>query len=284
MFSKKSLKVVIQNIEGEFYPGVSELTFRDLPIEVDLNYCELPSGISGKIKIYGVSKQHMAQITTIKWKTGFINQKAVRVYANDGGGERLLFVGNITFAVPDYSKAPDVCISIDACAGAYYNVKSVSPSRIEGKASARQVFRRICDDYGVLLDMDFDTEQRELNPRYNQSGFLNRINAAAKTFDLYVLPKNNSVSVFPRNGYSATEWKFDKSYYVGYPSFNLAGIEIKLDKIVFPMSLADFFFIPDSEISVANDHWKIIKINYKLSTKIGGKWLCTVSGVRVGGE
>lgn len=283
MFSKKSLRVEVQNVEGDFFPGINTLEFKDLPIEVDLNFVTLPAGISGKIKIYGVSKKHMDAITTIKWKQDFITQKAVRVYANDGEGENLLFEGNIMSAVPNYNSAPDVCISIDACAGAYSNLKSVSPSTLQGEVSAHQVFQKICSDFGVNFENYGVVGKNEKDPNYPQDGLANRINAAAKNLDVYVVMDNNTVKIYPNNGYKANNWKLTKQNYIGYPTFNSIGVEIKLDRLYYAMSLADFFTISGSEVSAANDTWKVIKMNYKLSTKIGGKWFMAVSGVRMGG-
>lgn len=284
MFSKKTIRVEVQRISGEFYPGVSTLEFKDLPIEVDLNLVTLPSGISGRIKIYGVSKEHMRAITTLKWKQVFIDQKAVRVYVNDGDGEHLLFEGNIMSAVPDYNSAPDVCISIDACAGAYYNLKSdVSPSIVHKDAPTHLIFEKICKDFGVGFKnhgVDGSVSREQV---FDQIGLSNRINAAARALNVYVVIENNTVHIYPNgDSYEANNWIFTKENYVGYPSFNVCGIEIKLDRLVKSISLADFFTIKDSEITAANDKWKILKIKYKLSTKIGGKWLCMISGLRVG--
>lgn len=282
MFSQKKLRVVVQRIDGVFFPGINTLEFKDLPIEVDLNLVTLPAGISGKIKIYGISKKHMDAITTIKWKQAFIAQKAVRVYADDGDGEDLLFEGNIMSAVPNYNSAPDVCISIDACAGAYRNLLTVSPSSFQGQVSAHQVFQSICNQYGVGFMNYGVIGKMASNPTFNQNGLANRINAAAKMFDVYVVMENNVVKIYPNNGYSASNWKLTKQNYIGYPTFNSIGVDVKMDRLYYAMSLADFFTIDGSDVTAANDTWKIIKISYKLSTKIGGQWYMTVSGVRVG--
>ena len=284
MFSKKSIRVEVQKIAGEFYPGVGVLEFKDLPIEADLNFVTLPSGISGRIKIYGVSKSHMDAITTLR-KQVFIDQKAVRVYVNDGDGEDLLFEGNIMSAVPDYNSAPDVCITIDACAGAYYNLKSdVSPSIAHKGASVPFVFQEICKsfDYNCVPHGTFNNVSSE--QVFDQIGLSNRLNAAARAYNVYVVMSNKHiVDIYP-NGedYEGKNWIFTKESYIGYPSFNSVGIEIKLDRWIKSLSLADFFTIKNSEVSAANDKWKVLKIKYNFSTKIGGKWVCTISGLRVG--
>lgn len=282
MFSQKKIKVEIQLVDENikfFTPGVNTLTFENLPIEANINVVELPAGGNAKIKIYGVSKDYMNMITTIKWKTGaFVAEKAVYIYADDGDGYKLLFEGNITDAYPRYESAPDVYIEIEAFMGAYHNVREVPPFSRKGEVPTSQVFRDICADYGVkcinngVLTMCKD-------PYFDQAGLSNRLSAAAGTYNVYVVPYNNRVEIFPKAGLSSI-WRFTKESYIGYPTLTHTGVKINLDTL-YAVNLDEFFNIDGSEVEVANGNWKIIKYNYSLSTKIGGKWLMSIEGGRV---
>lgn len=284
MFSKKTLRVLIQNMEGEFYPGVSVIEFKNLPIDVKISATELPAGLQATVNIYGASKKHMDAITTIQWLTDFIVQKAILVYANDGEGERLLFQGNIMNAQPDYGKAPDVKITINACAGAYYNLKSdVPPSSLEGEVPVHLIFQKICNDFGISIVRNHGVVGKTCkNPRIEGFGLANRINAAMKAYDVYAIINNNSVDIYPNaENINGTNWKFTPDKYIGYPSFTQVGVSLKLDTL-YDVNLMDYFTISGSEVTPANDKWKVIKVSYDVSTKIGGKWFMSIEGVRVG--
>lgn len=287
MYSKKTLRVEVQKISGNLTPFSGTYNFVNLPVEVKINKVKLPAGYSAIINIYGLSKQKLDSITTIAWKTGFIDQIAVRVFANDGNGEHLLFEGNVMSAIPNYSSAPDVCISITACAGAFYNLMTdVPPSSIkEGEeVPVRQVFEEICKQYGVVLD-DRGVEGSCTFPRIDGNGLAERISRAAKAYNVNFYIDNNSVTIYPKDSYdykAKNNLVWTKNDYIGYPSFNNTGIDLKLDRILFSLQLGDFFTIKGSEVSAANDKWFVVKVSYDLSTKIGGKWEMNVSGVRVG--
>lgn len=281
MFSKKKLRVEIQNLEGNFFTGVNTLSFENLPIEAKLSYVTLPAGISGRINIYGVSKQHMDAITTIKWQEDFIVQKAIRLFADNGEGEFLLFEGNIMSANPQYDKAPDVCIGIDACAGAFFNLKSeIPPSSLPMGAPVPNVFQKICEDFGVGFVNNGVTGIVGGSVYFDQNGLFDRINAAAKAYNVYPIMYNNRVEIYPQNGFSPKLWKFTKQNYVGYPTLTAANYQIKLDHI-YNVDLRDRFSISGSEVSPANTTFQVIKIVYDISTKIGGNWLMILDGVKI---
>lgn len=279
MFSKKRIKVEMQMINGEFSPNVSKLTFENMPIEVSINVVTLPGGGNAKIKIYGVSKTHMHMMTTIKWKEPFITQKAVLVYADDGDGYKLIFEGNVTDALPRYESAPEVYIEISAMKGAYHNVREVPPFSRKGEVPTYQVFRDIAADYEVgFINHGVVTSCKD--PYFDQAGLANRLTAASKAYDVYVVYENNIVEIYPRYLGVSKLWDFTKNSYIGYPSITGTGIKINLDTI-YAVGLRDYFKITDSEVIAANDNWKIIKYNYNLSTKIGGKWFMSIEGTRV---
>lgn len=281
MFSKKTLRVEIQNLEGEFFSGVNNLEFKDLPIEAEVSAVKLPAGISAKIKIYGVSKDYMNAITTLKWHDDFIVQKAVRLYANNGQGEFLLYEGNIMNASPEYDKAPDVYISIQSCAGAFFNLKSeVPPSSLPEGASVPNVFQKICADFGMGFRNNGVVGTSSGSIYFDQSGLFKRLNAAEKAYGVYAVVHNNLVDIYPENGYSAKKWVFTKNDYIGYPTMSANSYKITLDHL-YNVDLRDIFTIKDSEVTPANDIFHVIKVTYNVSTKIGGNWLMTIDGVRI---
>lgn len=287
MFAQKKIRVVVQKSAGPSSKYNDEYNFVNLPIEVKINKAILPAGYSAQINIYGISKEKMDSITTIAWKTGMIDNKVIMVYANDGDGEHLLFQGTIMSAFPNYNSAPDICISITACAGAYNNlVTDVPPSSIkEGQqVPVRQVFQTICDQYGMELDFRDEREIYCKFPRTEGNGLGDRLARAARTYNMNVTMDGVNVRVWPKDtyAYNSQSLEFTKKDYIGYPSFTTMGIDLKLDVLKRSMTLGDFFTIKGSDVSAANDKWSVTKIGFNISTKIGGKWEMDISAVRVG--
>jgi len=282
MFSQKTLRVEIQKEDGMFYEGINAFSFKGLPIEVGLNVVTVPSGINAKIKLYGVSKSKLDMITTLKWRDGFITKKAIRIYANDGMGEFVLFEGNIMNASPVYDNAPEIYIEIDAIAGAFFNMKSeVPPSSLQGLVPAPAIFKKICIDYGiecVVNGLESDYPQAD-SPVYDESGLGNRITQASKDYNVYSVIYNNRVEIYPKYQSNQKTWLLTPTNYIGYPSFTNTGLKISTDTL-FNVKLADKFTIKGSEVTPANDTWFVINVRYNLSTKIGGNWFITIEGVR----
>lgn len=279
MFSKKSLRVEIQNLDGEFISGVNTISFKNLPIEVQISLVELPKAFSANIKIYGISKENMNYITTLHWKDLMIVEKAIRIYANDGDGEKLLYEGNIQSANPVYDTAPDIYIDINSVAGAFFNMSDIPPSSLPKNASVPDIFRKICYDYGIGFVNNGVNKMSSGSVYYGQSGLLNRIRAAAIEHNVSANIYNNRVEIYPKGERFPKVWTFNKQNYIGYPSFANMGIKLTLDKIYY-VNVGDVFKIVGSDVDAANDSFEIHKINYNLSTKIGGKWFMTLFGTR----
>lgn len=292
MFSKKRLKVVIQLIEEnavlfnrEDGTPSNNLTFEDMPIDVKIDITALPSGGNANVKIYGVSKEYMQAITTIRWRQAFIPQKAIYIYADDGEGYKQIFEGNIMQAMPRYDSVPNTYIEINATMGAYHNIEEVPPFYYIGEASTSDVFRDICAAYNVEC-VNHEVTGMVKNPYFDEEGLSNRLTAASRAYNVYVVLKNNVVHIYPSDTGVSARWTFQPIDWIGYPQITETGLQISLDA-VYPVDLRDYFQCLGSEVDVANKDfyfdtsWKIVKFSYSLSTKIGGKWFMTIDGVRV---
>lgn len=278
MFSKKTLRVEIQNREGNFVSGIDTISFKNLPIEAEISLVEMPNTFSANIKIFGVSRENMNYITTLRLKDLTIVEKGIRIYANDGDGEFLLYEGNIQSAEPVYASAPDIYISIKSTAGAFFNMGDIPPSSLPKNAPVPDVFRKICSDFGIGFVNEGVSGNTNNQPYFDQAGLLNRLYAASSQYNVGCNLFNNRVVIFPKGDYLRI-WTLNKENYIGYPSFVGEGIGLSLDKL-YNMEIGDVFRVVGSDIDYANDNFQINKIVYKVSTKIGGKWMMTIYGTR----
>ena len=279
MFSQKSIRVLVQKESGEFVPGVSVLEFKNLPVDVHIDGVPGLAGIEGTIRIYGVSKPHMDMITTVMWNTFTPERKNIRVYVRDYDKEHLIYEGGIITAIPNYDNAPNVCIEIKSMGGYFFNVQNVKPYSFKGQIPVSQVCQDICNQYGINFE-NYAVETICTDPYYPQSGLANRIQAVCKQNNIKCVIKNNCVRIYPKKTNLVSNWVITKNDYIKYPSFTDVGVKIKLDRLYYDMEIMDNFTIKGSEISVANDKWSVVKYEYNLSTKIGGKWEMTIYGCR----
>lgn len=282
MFSKKSLRIEVQLNEGEFKEGQSQiLEFKNLPMDVVIRRIAFNgTNYSANIKIYGVTKEHLDTMTRIKWRDAFIPQKAIRVFADNGLGEKLLFEGNVASCNP-YYQSPNAYIDIQANAGIYFSTKSgIPPSSLEGEVSAPDVFQKICDDYGITLVKPIEMiEGKMRNPYFDQNGLARRLKAASLALNVRTFLHNDRVEIKPlKAGYTSLKrWEMTPKNFIGYPKYTDIGIEVQLDEIA-DIDQGDIFTIKDSDVTGMNRDWLVISSVFNLSTRLGGKWFMTING------
>ena len=102
-FSKKSIRVVLTKKEGVFSSGKNTIDFNGMPVDVQLDYAGLFT--VAKVRIYGVSKQHLDEITSLQNISPefFIKELYLSVFVDEGIGEQELFVGTVKSSIPNYS-------------------------------------------------------------------------------------------------------------------------------------------------------------------------------------
>ena len=236
VFSKKTLRAEIQTTNGDFIIGKSRvINIVDFPMDVEITKVFGAAGLSANIKIYGASKSVMEAMTRLKWQEYRVPMKAIRIFADDGNGEKLLYEGNIVSADPIYN-APNVYIDIQSDAGAYYNLLSdIPPSSLPGTAPVpiSDVFKKIANDFGVGFRNNGVTGVC-YEPYFGEAGLYNRIRAAAIAHNVDYVIHNKYVEIFPQDmKYSYKKvWNITKDYYIGYPIFTDAGIRLTLDTII----------------------------------------------------
>ena len=273
MFSKKSIRVLVQKTDGEFKEGVNTLEFKNLPIEVKIKRNGTSS--MSNIKIYGISKEHINAITNLPslGLTQFAKLNVV-VYVDDGGGEFLLYIGSMRDACPHYTEAPDVYIDIQCVAFAFQNlIGDIPPNRFDREASVPDMYRAVCASFNLsFVDLTKEKQIVQNPPSIDGENVTARLNQLKDAY------KKTTWFNYNETVYIINTEQYLKSYdispkdYIGYPTFNQTGIGLVFDKIVLFKPLSDAIRISGSELDMVNRKWNIITIEYNLSTKIGGKW------------
>lgn len=272
MFSKKSIRVLIQNTAGEFKEGVNTYEFKNLPIEAVIKRNGTES--SSTIKIYGISKEHINSITRLP-ELG-INQDAklnVALFVDDGEGETLLYTGTIRDACPHYTSAPDVYIEIQCVALAFQNLMGdIPPHSFTRGASAPDMYKAVCASYGVpCVDLTVEKEIAQNPPFLNQKNLKFRLDALKEAYKKTTYTEWNTVVYIYNVGKEKVKYTVTPKDYIGYPNFNQFGIGLKFDKLI-AFRCGEAIEVKGSELDMVNCEWSIVTIEYNISTKIGGKW------------
>ena len=282
MFAKKSIRIEVQLNEGEFKEGQSSIiNFKGLPMDVVINRVAFYGiNFSANIRIYGVTKEHLDTLTRIKWRDMWIPQKAVRVFVNNGYGERLLYEGNIMSANPVYA-TPNVYIDIQSVAGTSFTTKSgIPPSTLKGEVPVPLIFKKICDDYGIsLVEPPDEINGMCRDPYFDQNGLAKRLKAAGFAYNVVTFLHNDRVELRPASSdyFHFKNWTFTPEHFIGYPKYTDSGIEIILDEAI-DVEQGDVFEIKDSVVTGANREWIVNTCVFNLSTKIGGNWFMKING------
>lgn len=277
MFSKKSIRVLIQNADDEFKKGINTLEFKNLPIEANIK--ATGSDSISFIRIYGISKEHINSITNLP-SLGLVQEKHLKIalYVDDGLGESIFYVGSIRDACPHYTNAPDVYIDIQCVALAFQNlVGDIPPHSFERGASVPDMYKAVCASYNIpCTDLTTEKEFAEKPPILNQKSAKFRLDALKEAYKKTTYTTHNEVVYVLTKGSEVVQYMLTPKDYIGYPTFTQTGISLKLDKVLRFVPNRDSIKISESELDMINTTWNVISVEYNISTKISGKWEMTI--------
>ena len=280
MFSKKKLKAEITLMDETYHPEKT-LTIEDLPISVNIEYVGNPSMPKAKIRIYGVSKEIMDEITTIQLFEVFVKNRRIRISADEGDGYQVLFDGGIMNAVPMYNTAPNVFIQIESSLFLYQNFENLPPFNVPDTGmSIYSAISNCCKPFGIQVENYMTTTGMAKGGQYD-GGLRDRLWALERSCGscrvTYV--SNNIVRLFDKENPTVTaEYELTPDNYIGYPNFNSCGIELTLDKLL-PIECGDAFTISGSQVGFANTSWQVFKKQYNLESYMNGKWQMKLWGI-----
>lgn len=284
MFVQKKIKAQIIEYDKN-NDAVVTWEWTDFPMEVSISKVII-FAMDAHIKIYGLSKESMDAITVYQWNNFAIeNKRDIKLFVDEGNGEKEIYSGQINVAKPVYEQ-PNIYIDIQASAGTFQNTMGdIPPSSLKEEVSVPDIFRKIAKDYGMKLTNKGVTDgEKYPTPYFDQDGMKNRLIAASSAYHVKFLITSDSVIIYPENSdvFYNRVWDITKEDYIGYPSFNDAGIVLNFDTIL-DIDINDKINISGSDVEVANQSWNVNRIAYNISTKIGGKWVMQVNGARING-
>ena len=233
---------------------------------------------TAQIRIFGLALDKMTKLLRIRWNTldGVMNRIKIEV-GEEGDALVTEFEGNITFAYPDFSTAPDVCLVIDSQAAMFESLKPEKSYEHKGEVDLADVFKSICDDMGYQFEnngVSIKVKDLTLN-----GSNIDKLKALEQAYEIDMYIENHLIAIAPKGGSRNIKIPIisPKSGLIGYPVPDIRGVTFKCfyDPL---LRFGGVCRIQDSLIDVCNGEWRIYGMHKSLeANQANGNWYCDVA-------
>lgn len=290
-YARRQINVTFQLGKGSFgASGYDTVTFKSpstgapgMRVFAEISSAQLPQQIRGVIRIYGLTLDHINQLTNAG-RFYEPSRDKILVQAGDVGGPlATVFQGNIIEAYPDFREMPNTAFQILAGPGAI-NLKPVEPTSFEGATPAPTALGQIAQKCGLSLENN-GVNAVLSNPYFPGTGItqINRALGAANCFGT-IDPVKNQLAIWPKNGSrSGTPAKISpETGMIGYPEFQKINVRVRS---VFDPALVGIGpgkkMTVDSQFTAAQGEWIIGQVDLTLASETpGGPWEMLLTGWR----
>ena len=229
-------------------------------------------------RINGMRKSDMEAVTSYAPRVGAFKPNIMRAYAIDGAQESLCFVGNIVTAWADYSSMPDVCLDIQAQAGAVDLLKSIPPRSFKGAIDVGTAMQQIAggmgwafENHGVAVTLE--------NVYLANTG-MRQVQDLAEMAGVTMWAENNTIAIAPKGTARGdiVPLVSAKTGLVGYPTYD--GVTVMCKTLYNPAILQGGKVHIDTDVTRAAGDWLVLSIDHELeSERPGGQWFSTFRAV-----
>ncbi|AOA58336.1 baseplate hub protein [Acinetobacter larvae] len=277
--NKKIIKVSVMLNDDNFNDsGDNTLTFTGLKTSVSVMFGNGALMPFAQIKIYGLKLENCLKLLRVRWNEMKALMNRVRIDAGEEGGDLVkVFEGNITFAYPDMSNAPNVALVIESQSAVFENMKPVPSTSFEGENDVATMIETICKDMGYQFENNAVTQIIE--GQYLADSSIAKIQNIAQAADIDLYIEQNLIAIAPKGGSRNIKVPTisPKAGLIGYPTPDLRGVSFKClydPAIRFGGTVS----ISDSEITVCNGDWRVYGVDIYLDSNTpNGNWFCEVN-------
>ncbi len=272
--------------EGQFgETGSNTTTVKGLRASVEIDQ---PGGVTmatGSMKIYGMTKAMMDQLSTLGQIVTTVRKNTISVMAGDVGATlSTVFDGTIFNAYGDYNQAPNVPFVVDASSG-FFNAIAPTPSTVlKGAVPVTTMLRNLATTMGARFEGNGVTATLT-NAHYYGSAWRQ---AAAIVHDAGLEWNgafNNVLAVWnpgeSRGGAVPIVQPPPDGGMIGYPSFFPLGIQVR--NTYDPAFVFGRPIQVKSSLKGASGKWIVAGIHHSLESQSpGGKWETLMKAAPVG--
>ena len=272
---EKRIKVTILLAgEGKDFDGKGNntLVFDRLRTECRINYGNGAVMPTADIRIYGLKLENMLALLRVKWRTKEALQNLIQIEAGDSDKMSVVYKGNITFAKPDFSSAPDVCLHVESHTGFYHQVVAAPPRSFEGEIDVAKAIEQLTGDMGMNFENNGVTAK--LSNQYLPDSALGKIQVLAKNANLDLYIDKDTIAIAHKGSPRMVDMPVIRptTGLIGYPIPDQIGVQFAC--LYDPaLRFGGMVEIADSIIPNCNGKWRVFGMNITLeSFAESGKW------------
>lgn len=280
MFWKKVIRISIALAEGTFQDDNNEVILPKVPIHVSMDKGggdELPKC---SISVENLSLNLMEKLTVLSFRQLQTYNNVIKVEAGEEGRDLdLVFQGEITSAVPEFSSDGKVTFKIEAKSGYYPLQKSTPPVSVNGEITIEKLMEQFAKEAGYTLDNQGVTGSVS-NCVFTGTPVV-KARLLAKQTGIDLLIDNGKFVILPSykdNRDCIVPLLSKETGLIGYPSFTNDGI--KCECLFSPLVEIGGLVKVESIVPKATGVWRVVKIHHDLEAYVssGGNWHTSIEG------
>jgi len=279
-FSIKTIKTSLTLQKGSFEEGGNTKVVEGLATEVTVLKPGLPQKNSADVKIWGLKRETMEQLTMLNFKPQQSQHNTIKIEAGEKGGAlSVIFEGELTEASADFNSSPIIAMSFKAESGIYPQQIASKPQTVDGEAQAKDLFSQWANEAGYSFTDEGVTSSVK-NSWFGGSP-IDKMMKLSRNIDCDLIIDDGEVIILPVDGNrkgNAVLLNKDTGL-KGYPTFNQDGI---ICECIFNPNLKYGGLIKvESIVPKATGTWKINKLTHNLTayTPQDGEWKSTIEAI-----
>ncbi len=272
MFNDKQLRATITLGASSFNDENNSKIIEGLACEFDIENVAAPDANKCNGKIYGMSIDDIAEITTLAFRPLLVTKRNVlKLEALVDSKWVVVFIGEIETAYGDFNSAPDVALVISAFTGTFANKVAIAPTSVKGETSVAQVLQPLAQQAGYTLDCQVDSSVA--NVSYSGS-IMQQIYQVANSVNAKAIIDGEVIHILAIDSgiEGVAPLITANSGMIGYPTFTNQGISLMTE---YNSSIKmQGHIIVESIVPKASGEWRVVKLNHKLTANLpsGGDW------------
>lgn len=155
-FNRKIIRTTIildEKSQGFSIGGSKKLITQGLKTYCYISYGNGQDMPVAQLRIWGLPKDDMNKLTSIKWNVEGVQNNIVRIEAGDDPSDMdVVYQGNISYAYPDYSGSPDVCLTVESHMMRYHLLNPSVVTSYKGEVDVSNLLEELAGKMGVALE------------------------------------------------------------------------------------------------------------------------------------
>jgi len=275
-FQRRRLRITFRLATGTFNKegNPDTVILEGYRAEVDI---EAPAGYqfsNCRARIFGIEREVMNRLSVIGINIlGFMENQMIVEASDVNGGYVKIFVGDIFFASPDYTGAPDVPFLAEARAGLVSSLAESEAISYPGARKVKDIMEVLAKE--VNLTLQNNGVESTISDQYLAGTAINKIQtlAYAARIQYWYLPEEGVLAIAPQGKARESKpviFNFENGL-VGWPVKTPVGVEFT--SLFNPAVFHGCKILMESDVPACNGEWYIVGMTHKLTSEIpGGAW------------